>query len=99
MFSLRQWLRFWYFSDHPSGGLRNRRRSWNTVCCRSFRIWSVLVGALVGFNVFAGWIGGTVLSLAIVGVVTGAMESLGIFSSVGDGVTGMYDITVISLLA
>ena len=57
----------------------------------------VLVGALIGFNVFLVLISGTVLSL-IVGVATGAIEPLGIFSAVGEGVTGMYDITVISLL-
>lgn len=57
----------------------------------------VLVGALIGFNVFLVLISGTVLSL-IVGAATGAIEPLGIFSAVGEGVTGMYDITVISLL-
>lgn len=57
----------------------------------------VLVGALIGFNVFLVLISGTVLSL-IVGVATGTIEPLGIFSAVGEGVTGMYDITVISLL-
>ena len=57
----------------------------------------VLVGALIGFNVFLVLISGTVLSL-IVGAATGTIEPLGIFSAVGEGVTGMYDITVISLL-
>ena len=47
----------------------------------------VLVGALIGINVFVVLIGGTVISLV------GEM-----FSSVGEGVTGMYDITVISIV-
>ncbi len=58
---------------------------------------AVLVGALVGINVFAVLIGGTVLSL-VIGTVTGEIGVFEIFTSVGDGVTGMYDITVISLL-
>lgn len=58
---------------------------------------AVLAGALVGINVFAVLIGGTVLSL-VIGTVTGEIGVFEIFTSVGDGVTGMYDITVISLL-
>ena len=40
---------------------------------------------------------GTVLSL-IVGVVTGAMEPSQMFTAIGTGVTGMYDITVITMI-
>ena len=58
---------------------------------------AVLAGALVGINVFAVLIGGTVLSL-VIGTVTGEIGVFEIFTSVGDGVTGMYDISVISLL-
>lgn len=58
---------------------------------------AVLAGALVGINVFAVLIGGTVLPL-VIGTVTGEIGVFEIFTSVGDGVTGMYDITVISLL-
>lgn len=58
---------------------------------------AVLAGALVGINVFAVLIGGTVFSL-VIGTVTGEIGVFEIFTSVGDGVTGMYDITVISLL-
>lgn len=58
---------------------------------------AVLAGALVGINVFAVLIGGTVLSL-VIGTVTGEIGVFEIFTSVGDGVTGMYDITVISPL-
>ena len=57
----------------------------------------VLAGALIGINVFAVLIGGTVLS-AIVGVVTGALELSQVFVKMGEGVTGMYDITVISII-
>ena len=57
----------------------------------------VLAGALIGINVFAVLIGGTVLS-AIVDVVTGALELSQVFVKMGEGVTGMYDITVISII-
>ena len=57
----------------------------------------VLVGALIGVNVFVVLIGGTLVSL-LVGVCTGAMELNQVFSAVGDGVMGMYDITVISIV-
>lgn len=57
----------------------------------------VLVGALIGINVFLVLIGGTVLSV-IVGVATGSMAMGEIFVVIGDGVKGMYDITVISIV-
>ena len=57
----------------------------------------VLVGALVGVNVFIVLIGGTVISL-IVGVATGMIALGDMFTVVGDGVMGMYDITVISII-
>ncbi len=57
----------------------------------------VLVGALIGVNVFVVLIGGTIISL-IVGVGTGTMELNQVFAAVGDGVMGMYDITVISIV-
>ncbi len=57
----------------------------------------VLVGALIGINVFVVLIGGTVVSL-IVGVATGAIAADQMFVVVGNGVTGMYDITVISIV-
>ena len=66
----------------------------------------VLVGALVGINVFVVLIGGTVVSL-IVGLVTGSIAPSQIFLAVGGGevngvqiggVMGMYDITVISII-
>lgn len=57
----------------------------------------VLVGALIGINVFIVLISGTVISL-IVGVVTGSIAVGEMFTAVGGGVTGMYDITVISIV-
>lgn len=57
----------------------------------------VLAGALIGINVFLVLIGGTVLSV-IVGVATGSMAMGEIFTVIGDGVKGMYDITVISIV-
>lgn len=69
----------------------------------TYSIWKVLpyllvlAGALIGINVFIVLIGGTAASL-IVGVATGSIEGMQIFKVVGDGVTGMYDITVISII-
>lgn len=57
----------------------------------------VLVGALIGFNVFGVLGAGIVLSL-IVGITTGTMTADQIFTSMGTGVTAMYDITVISIV-
>lgn len=57
----------------------------------------VLVGALIGINVFVVLIGGIILSL-IVGVATGTIALADMFTVVGGGVTGMYDITVISIV-
>ena len=57
----------------------------------------VLIGALVGLNVFIVLLGGTALSL-IVGVSLGTILPGDIFKVVGTGVTSMYDITVISIL-
>ncbi len=57
----------------------------------------VLVGALIGINVFIVLVSGTVISL-IVGVATGSLAVGEMFTAVGSGVTGMYDITVISIV-
>ena len=56
----------------------------------------VLVGALLGFNVFGVLIAGTVLS-ALVGLCTG-VSLTELLAGLGDGITGMYDITVISIV-
>lgn len=57
----------------------------------------VLAGALAGVNVFLILIAGAVLSL-VVGVASGAFPWTQVFSVMGDGVTAMYDITVISII-
>lgn len=57
----------------------------------------VLIGALIGINVFVVLIAGTVLA-AIVGVETGAFALGEMFQKMGEGVTSMYDITVISII-
>lgn len=57
----------------------------------------VLVGALAGLNVFVVLIAGTVISL-IVGVLMGKFALLSIFTVLGEGITPMYDITVISIV-
>ena len=57
----------------------------------------VLAGALVGLNVFIVLIGGTVVSV-VVGLATGTILPKEIFTAIGSGVTGMYDITVISVI-
>lgn len=65
-----------------------------------FRVLSylvVLIGALAGVNVFIVLIAGTVLSL-IAGVGTGAFGLGDMFTHVGEGIMGMYDITVISII-
>ncbi len=57
----------------------------------------VLVGALIGVNVFIILMLGTALSLAV-GVASGAFPWTQVFSVMGSGVTAMYDITVISIV-
>jgi len=57
----------------------------------------VLVGALIGLNVFIVLISGTVLSV-VVGVATGSIALNEVFTCIGNGVTSMYDITVISIV-
>lgn len=69
----------------------------------SYSLWEVLpymvvlIGALIGFNVFLVLISGIVISL-IVGVAMGNIALSEVFQVVGNGVTSMYDITVISIL-
>ena len=57
----------------------------------------VLVGALIGVNVFIVLVLGTVLSL-VVGLVTDAFAVSEMFGVMASGITGMYDITVISIV-
>ncbi|MEY8365506.1 Na+/H+ antiporter NhaC family protein [Anaerovoracaceae bacterium 41-7] len=69
----------------------------------NYNIWQVmpyifvLVTAVIGINVFVVLISGTVLSI-LVGLFTGSLVVSEVFTSIGSGVTGMYDITVISML-
>ena len=68
----------------------------------TYNIWKVipyllvLIGALMGINVFVVLIFGTIASV-IAGVTTGTMPVNEIFTSIGAGVSSMYDITVISI--
>lgn len=57
----------------------------------------VLAGALIGVNVFIVLLTGTVLSLAV-GIATGAFAWTESFGAVFNGVSAMYDITVISIV-
>ncbi len=57
----------------------------------------VLLGALIGINVFVVLISGIVISL-IAGVSMGHIALSEMFQVVGSGVTSMYDITVISII-
>lgn len=83
--------------------LLTRNGSFEVAGDLTYNIWKVvpylfvLIGALIGINVFIVLIGGTVLSL-IVGVATGAFPLSDVFVVMGNGVTGMYDITVISII-
>ena len=69
----------------------------------SYSLWEVLpymvvlLGALIGINVFVVLISGIVISL-IVGVSMGHIALSEMFQVVGNGVTSMYDITVISII-
>lgn len=57
----------------------------------------VLVGAIIGINVFVILITGTVLSMAV-GLATGTFTASKMFAHVGAGIYSMYDITVISVI-
>ena len=57
----------------------------------------VLFGALIGLNVFTVLISGTALSF-VIGLITKSATIPQMFSAIGAGITGMYDITVISII-
>lgn len=57
----------------------------------------VLVGAAIGVNVFIVLMAGTILSL-IAGLITGTITIATIFTSIGEGVSNMYDITCITIV-
>ena len=57
----------------------------------------VLVGALIGLNVFVVLISGTLVSV-VVGLSLGCFEFIEVFTVIGNGISGMYEITIISLI-
>lgn len=84
---------FWLTKD--IGYVSNNELSYSLVKIIPYIV--VLIGALVGVNVFVVLIGGTALSL-IIGVLSGTIPFLDMFNVLGNGITGMYDITVISIV-
>lgn len=57
----------------------------------------VLIGALIGFNVFIVLMSGILVS-AVVGIAMGKFTFLEMFGILGEGIESMYEITVISLI-
>lgn len=57
----------------------------------------VLVGAISGMNVFAVLITGTIVSLGV-GIAQGSFAFGDVFNILGDGMAGMFEITVLSLI-
>lgn len=57
----------------------------------------VLLGALVGINVFAVLISGTIFSV-IIGVVQGQFTLLESFKAIGKGMEGLFEISIISII-
>ena len=84
-----------FFITKDGGSVTTAELDYNVVRVIPYLL--VLIGALIGINVFVVLIGGIVVSL-IVGVATDAIAPADMFTAVGGGVTGMYDITVISIV-
>lgn len=57
----------------------------------------VLIGALIGFNVFAVLICGTLLSV-LVGVYQGTFTLIESFTAIGDGMSKLFEISIISII-
>lgn len=57
----------------------------------------VLIAAIIGINVFIVLGGGIILS-AIAGVATGTLDGSTAFSSMGDGVSGMFEVMIVTIL-
>lgn len=82
-------------------------RTWNTEYLLkgdlSYNLWQilpyliVLVGALIGFNVFAVLISGIAVS-GVVGIALEKFTFLEMFGILGEGVESMYEITIISII-
>ncbi|MCI8549843.1 MAG: Na+/H+ antiporter NhaC family protein [Lachnospiraceae bacterium] len=81
----------------------SRNTSFQVTPENTYNLWQVLpylvvlVGALAGLNVFLVLIGGTLLSV-FAGLGTGTIVLGDVFKVMGEGVTSMYDITVISMI-
>lgn len=90
-------LLFFFVARSQSGALVLDKAAYDFQVVRVIPYLVVLVGALIGVNVFVILIGGTILS-AIVGISTGAFAFSELFQKMGEGVTSMYDITVISII-
>ncbi|HIV22593.1 MAG TPA: Na+/H+ antiporter NhaC family protein [Candidatus Merdiplasma excrementigallinarum] len=90
-------LLFFFVARSQSGVLVLDKAAYGFQIARVIPYLVVLVGALIGVNVFVILIGGTILS-AIVGISTGAFAFSELFQKMGEGVTSMYDITVISII-
>ncbi len=57
----------------------------------------VLIGALIGFNVFAVLFSGIILSV-IIGVANGSFTFMESFGIIGEGMTGLFEISIISII-
>lgn len=57
----------------------------------------VLIGALIGFNVFLVLFSGIILSL-IVGIYNGSFTFMESFGVIGEGMTGLFEISIISII-
>nr|WP_315025100.1 Na+/H+ antiporter NhaC family protein [uncultured Aminipila sp.] len=57
----------------------------------------VLIGALIGLNVFLVLIGGIILSV-IVGIAYGNFTLIESFKAIGDGMSGLFEISIISII-
>ncbi len=57
----------------------------------------VLIGALIGFNVFAVLFSGICLSM-IVGITTGTFTVFEGIKAIGDGMSGLFEISIISII-
>lgn len=85
-----------YFASDGSGYVPEEDMSYNIIQVIPYL--SVLIGALCGVNVFVLLSGGIVVSVAA-GVFTGSLEPMRIFPVIGEGMSGMYEIAIIAIIA
>lgn len=90
-------LIFFFVARAQTGALAIDKAAYDYEIVKVIPYLVVLIGALIGINVFVILIAGTLLS-AVVGVAAGAFDFGELFQKIGEGVTGMYDITVISII-